>query len=179
LWLRPVRIRSVADRVVLINGLPASGKTTLGVRLAAEFDWVFISKDVIKEALALAVWPQVSSSRLGGIALDTMYALAGAVEGGVVLDSLWLSTRDRPFLERGLAVMGEPRVVEVWCDIPEALAHERYDARVPFRHEMHEAWRPGFWRDALPVTENPIRVDTRTEVDVAALASRVLAAVTA
>ncbi|MEP6843938.1 MAG: ATP-binding protein [Pseudolysinimonas sp.] len=169
----------MADRVVLINGLPASGKTTLGEQLAAELGWVLISKDVLKEAFAELVWPQVSSPRLGGLALDSMYALAGAIEGGVVLDSLWLSTRDRPFLESGLAVMGEPRVVEVWCDVPEALAHERYDRREPSRHEMHESWRPGFWNDARPVTENPVRVDTSIAVDVAALATRVLAAVTA
>ena len=167
---------SMAEQAVLINGLPASGKTTLGKQLAAELGWVFISKDVIKEAFAEIVWPQVPSARLGGLALDALYALAGAIEGGVVLDSLWLSTRDRPHLESGLAVMGEPHVVEVWCDIPEAVARERYEAREPSRHELHEAWRPGFWKDALPVTENPIRVDTGAAVDVAALAARVLAA---
>jgi predicted kinase len=170
---------SVTDRVVLINGLPASGKSTLAEQLAAELDWVLISKDALKEAFAGLVWPQVPSARLGGIAIDTMYSLAGAIEGGVVLDSLWLSTRDRPFLESGLTIMGEPHVIEVWCDIPERLARQRYLARMPSRHEMHEAWRPGFWKDAGPVTENPIRVDTRSEVDAAALARRILSAVSA
>lgn len=162
---------------MLINGLPGSGKTTLGAELAAALGWVFLSKDVVKEALAAPVWPQVDSSRLGGIALDTVYALAAAVDGGVVLDSIWLSTRDRPFLEAGLATMGEPRVVEVWCGIPEALARQRFEARMPTRHAMHGAWRPGFWDHAGPVTENPIRVDTSGPVDVPALALAVRDAV--
>jgi glucokinase len=164
--------------VVLINGLPASGKSTLGAKLAAELDWVLISKDVLKEVFADIAWPRVASQLLGGIALDTMYALAGAIDGGVVLDSVWLSTRDAPFLEAGLATMGRPLVVELWCDIPESLARERYDAREPSRHEMHEAWRPGFWDEARPITPEPIRVDTRSEVDVAALAARVFSAFT-
>jgi predicted kinase len=172
-------MKSMADRVVLINGLPASGKSTIGAQLAAELDWVLISKDTLKEAFADVVWPHASSSRIGGIALDAMYALAGAIEGGVVLDSVWLSTRDRPFLHAGLATMGEPRVVEVWCEIPEPLARERYEAREPSRHEMHEPWRPGFWDGAGPITENPILVDATTGVDAAALAARVLAAVAA
>jgi glucokinase len=167
---------TMADRAVLINGLPASGKSTLGAALADKLEWVFLSKDVLKEALGSAAWPHVASARLGGIALDTMYAITAEIESAVVLDAIWLSTRDRPFLEAGLATMGEPRVVEVWCDVPEALAHERFDARAPSRHEMHEAWRPGYWADAGPVTENPLRIDTTQAVDVAALAARVLTA---
>ena len=167
----------VAEQVVLINGLPASGKTTLGTELAQRLGWVFLSKDALKEALAAPVWPGVSSDRLGGLSLDTMYRLAAEVPGGVVLDAIWLSTRDRPFLETGLATMGEPLVVEVWCDIPESLARERFESRAADRHPMHGAWRPGFWDGAGPITENPIRVDTGVAVDVAALARRVTDAV--
>ena len=159
----------MADRVVLVNGLPASGKTTLAAELAAELDWVFLSKDVIVDALATQVWPHVESGLLGGIALDTIYALGGAVSGGVVIDSIWMSTRDRPYLEAGLAAMGDPRFVEVWCEVPEELARERFEARMPSRHPLHGAWRPGFWDHALPITEHPIRVDTATAVDVPSL----------
>ncbi len=121
------------------------------------------------------VWPGVPSARLGGIALDTLYALAGAVEGGVVLDAIWLSTRDRAFLDAGRARMDDPRLVEVWCDVPEELARRRFEQRLPDRHEMHEAWRPGYWEGAGPITEDPIRVNTTVIVDVAALASVVRA----
>jgi predicted kinase len=160
----------MADRVVLVNGLPASGKSTMGAELADSLGWVFLSKDVLKESFGNLVWPLVDSARIGGLALDALYSLAGAIEGGVVLDSIWLSTRDRPFLDAGLAIMGEPLVVEVWCDIPESVARARFERRMPGRHEMHGGWRPGFWDDAGPITENPIRVDTSGAVDIEQLA---------
>jgi len=169
----------MADRVVLVNGLPASGKTTLATALAQELGFVLLSKDAILAPLASIAWPRVSSDVLGGIALDTMYALAAAVEGGVILDSIWLARRDRLFLERGLASIGQPRVVEVWCRLPEAVAETRFEQRMPERHPVHGAWRPGFWDDAAPITDDPLIVETTGDVDVAALAARVHAAVSA
>jgi len=145
----------VADRVVLVKGPPASGKPTLAAELTERLGWVVLSKEVLKETFGGLVWPRVSSARSGGLALDTVCALAEAVEGGVVLDALSLSvslsTRDRTFFEAGVATMREPSVVGVWHDIP-------------------ESWRPGFWEGAGPITENPIRVDTTVAVDVAGLA---------
>jgi len=169
----------MADRVVLVNGLPASGKTTLATALAERLDWVLLSKDAILAPLASLTWPRISSDDLGGIALDTMYSLAAAVEGGVILDAIWLSTRDRPFLERGLAAIGHPRVIEVWCGVPELLAHERFERRRPERHPVHGSWRPGFWDRAVPVTDEPLLVDTTTDVDVAALAGHIVRAMAA
>jgi len=141
----------VADRVVLVKGPPASGKPTLAAELTERLGWVVLSKEVLKETFGGLVWPRVSSARSGGLALDTVCALAEAVEGGVVLDAISLSTRDRTFFEAGVATMREPSVVGVWHDIP-------------------ESWRPGFWEGAGPITENPIRVDTTVAVDVAGLA---------
>lgn len=166
----------VADRVVLVNGLPASGKSTLAADLAQRLEWVLLSKDALKESFGELVWPHVASDRLGGLALDAMYSLAGAIDGGVVLDAIWLSTRDRPFLDAGLAAVGEPRVVEVWCDIPRALSRERFELRMPDRHPMHGTWRAGSWDEAGPITENPIRVDTSREVEIDRLTELVLGA---
>ena len=163
----------MADRVVLVNGLPASGKTRLATALAEQLGWVLLSKDAILTPLASLTWPRASSDDLGGIAFDTMYSLAAAVEGGVILDASWLSTRDRPFLERGLAAIGQPLLIEVWCSVPEPLARERFERRMPERHPVHGSWRPGFWDDAVPVTADPLVVDTADEVDVAALADRI------
>ena len=147
----------MADRVVLVKGPPASGKPTLAAELTERLGWGVLSKEVLTETFGGRVWPRVSSARSGGLALDTVCALAEAVEGGVVLDALSLSisisisTRDRTFFEAGVATMREPSVVGVWHDIP-------------------ESWRPGFWEGAEPITENPIRVDTTVAVDVAGLA---------
>jgi predicted kinase len=48
-WLMTVGRR--APRVVLITGLPGTGKTTVGRRISDHFRWAFISKDVYKELI--------------------------------------------------------------------------------------------------------------------------------
>jgi ATPase family associated with various cellular activities (AAA) len=40
-----------APRVVLITGLPGTGKTTVGRRIADHFGWPFITKDAFKELI--------------------------------------------------------------------------------------------------------------------------------
>jgi predicted kinase len=45
----------VAERVILVNGLPGSGKTTLARRLGAALGVPVVSKDAVKEALLTAV----------------------------------------------------------------------------------------------------------------------------
>jgi len=45
----------MADYLVLVNGLPGSGKTTLANQLASAMDVPVICKDVLKEAMAAAL----------------------------------------------------------------------------------------------------------------------------
>ena len=45
----------MVDYLVLVNGLPGSGKTTLANQLASAMDVPAICKDVLKEAMAAAL----------------------------------------------------------------------------------------------------------------------------
>jgi len=96
----------MASRVVLVNGLPGSGKTTLAEALAAALAAPLLSKD--KEALAGTLPPQGATPELGGIAMDTLWALARATAGMVVLESYWFRPRDLTFAEAGLTGLGGP-----------------------------------------------------------------------
>ncbi|QWS33570.1 AAA family ATPase [Curtobacterium aetherium] len=175
----------MAQVAIIVNGMPGSGKSTVGAALAEVLGCPFLSKDLIKEPLADLAGPMIAPSALGGIAMDTMWSMAGAVENGVVLDAVWLPSRDRAFLEAGIASAGSPRVVEVWCDVDRATAEERlrdrYDpGTVPVRHEVHGdlAELLAFWEEhgatAEPVGLSPVvRVDTARRPDVGALVQEI------
>ena len=170
----------MAQVAIIVNGMPASGKSTIGTALAEVLGCPFLSKDRVKEPLADIVGPMIDSRPLGGIAMDTVWAMAGAVENGVVVDAVWLRSRDRAFLEAGLTSAGSPRAVEVWCHVDVETVRERladrYDPGSPLRHEVHGDLTDvlAFWDEhgayAGPTGLLPVvTVDTTKPYDVGAL----------
>ena len=169
----------MARDVVMVNGLPGSGKSSLAPRLAAALDAACLGKDRIKEALADAVVTEVP--QLGAVAMDTVWTLAAAVSGMVVVDSWWFRPRDLEQARAGVARSGAKATVEIWCDVPAELARSRYISRK--RHAVHAdaeklatEWT-GWAAAAVPLALGPvIRVDTARTVDIRALADDVRAA---
>ncbi|MFD6136100.1 AAA family ATPase [Isoptericola sp. NPDC060257] len=182
----------MARQVVLVNGLPGSGKTALAGPLAARLGAPWLSKDAVKEALADAVGPGarslavassvVGASVVGAAAMEAVWRLAAAPLPRVVVESWWFRPRDLDHALRGLATAGADAVVEVWCDVPPDVARGRYESR-PDRHPVHAddrdltaewaAWSAG----AAPLALGPVvRQDTTRPVDVGALALRVTTA---
>ena len=170
----------MANRLVLVNGLPGSGKSTLAAQLARELGCPLLSKDRIKEALADAVaWPGLETC-LGPIAAQALWTVAARIPELAVAESWWFAPRDRDFLARGLATAGVYSSVEVWCEVPAEIARDRYEQRK--RHSVHRddrdlaaEWRQWAERGA-PVAVGPVvRVDTSAPVDTVPLATRLRA----
>jgi predicted kinase len=172
---------------VLVNGLPAAGKTTLARRLSRALDLPLFSKDAIKERLADLLpapdgridleWSRV----LGAASAETMWTLLGDAPRGAVLETPWLGEGIGAIVRRGLARAGvdERQVHEVWCDVPLEVARARFADRVATRHAIHvygvddvdwAAWAGV----ATPLGIGTLhRVDTARDVDVPALAARI------
>lgn len=163
----------------MVNGLPGSGKSTLGPRLANALGAAFLSKDRIKEALADAVVTEVP--QLGAVAMNTAWALAAAIDGMVVLDSWWFRPRDLEYARIGLQRSGATASAEIWCDVPSSLARSRALARNrPAYYQDAERLAEDWDRwaaEAEPIALGPVlRVDTTRPVDLETLCTQVKSA---
>ena len=167
-----------SDAVIVVAGMPGSGKTTLARSLAAELGIPLISKDTIKEALfdAVGTGDVEWSQQLGRAAHVVMYALVPDL-GAVILEShFWpgVSEPDLIGLERPL--------LQIYCRCPVEVAVARYGRRAasPDRHPGHLPSHQADeltarWRDADPrpldLPAPLIEVDTGEPVAAAPIAA--------
>jgi predicted kinase len=167
--------------VVVISGIPGSGKTTLARALSAETAMPMISKDTIKEALmdGLGTGDLTWATELSRTSHLVMFAIVRQLVGDVIIEAHF----HRGVAEADLADLGSP-LVQVFCDCPVELAWQRYRDRRddPARHPGHlpehqdESATAG-WRSVKPrpldIDAPLLVVDTSKAVDVAAVASMI------
>lgn len=133
--------------VAIVNGVPGSGKSTLAARLAAELAVPLLSKDIVKEAVADALPAEflkqhgAGRSALGAGASEALWALLAHSPAGAVVES-WFWPGDERYVVDGLQRAGiDPSgVPEVWCDLPVAVARERFEARAARGDRHHVHW---------------------------------------
>jgi len=180
------RLAVVPVGIVVVAGVPGSGKTTLARPLARELRLPLLSKDVIKEALfsTLGTGDLEWSQQLGRAAHRVMYALAADAESAVLESHFW-----RGVSEPELEALRKP-LLQIYCRCPMDLAIERYMQRIdaPDRHPGHLPEHQteqaiARWTSIEPAPldlDAPlIDVDTTTPVDIEALAARIVALATA
>jgi predicted kinase len=128
-------------RLLIITGLPATGKTTLARDLARRHSLPLICKDAIKEPL-LDLWGRSRPSReLSDVSFAIMFALANeqlALSGSLILEGNFRSGEHEPALLAALPG-NPPKITQVLCQADETERRARLLARANdmSRHAGH------------------------------------------
>ena len=166
--------------LLVVTGMPSSGKTTVAEGLARRLRLPLIAKDEIKESLydSLGAGELSSSAVLGGAAYALIFALARTMlDSGVsvIVEANFFRDQELEF-----ATLPQHRLVQLHCEAPLAILLERYATRS--RHAGHHdvekikelpaRFQTGA-HDALKVPGDLIELDTTQPVDLDALADHI------
>jgi glucokinase len=129
-----------AKRAVLVNGVPASGKSGVARALAEATGWPILALDTIKAPFLAALPPgdRQFNRTLGRASYDAIFdTLAAAPPGSTFIIDAWFGFQPVEVLEDGLKRAGVTRRAELWCHAPPETVGARYGARVPARARGH------------------------------------------
>lgn len=127
-------------RLILVNGVPASGKSTVARAISTAGGWPLLTLDTIKEAFFahLGTGDREYNRLLGRASYQAMFALtADFPEGSTVVMDAWFGFQPRDVLNTHLARVGMPQVCQVWCTAPPEVIGARYASRVAERSGGH------------------------------------------
>ncbi len=168
-------------RAVLVNGLPASGKSGVAAALSQATGWPVLGLDTIKNPFLDRLQPvdRPFNRELGKASYQAIFDLIGASPAGTVaIVDAWFGFQPPEVLDAHLARNGIEATIEIWCHAPPETLGARYAARVETRKPGH----PGLdyvpelialARTAGPLRRGPmIEVDTTRAIDAADLRAR-------
>lgn len=125
---------------VFVNGVPASGKSTVARAISTATGWPLLALDTIKEALFEDIGPgdRDHNRMLGRASYRAIFALIAEfpADAHVVIDA-WFGFQTRTILNAHIARSGLERIAEIWCHAPPDIIGARYAARVGKRSVGH------------------------------------------
>jgi predicted kinase len=127
-------------RVILVNGVPASGKSIVARAISEAGHWPLLTLDTVKEALFahLGTGDRDYNRMLGRASYQAMFALAAEFprDMTVVMDA-WFGFQPEDVLAAHLERAAITDVLQVWCHAPPDEIGRRYLSRVGERSAGH------------------------------------------
>lgn len=155
-------------RAVLVNGIPATGKSTIAHAIAERLALPILSLDTVKEALYDVLGngggDREHNRTLGRASQEAIWSLVADFprDGAVILEA-WFRMPPHDALVAGLARAGVERWAEVWCHAPGGVLAARYAART--RHPGHPPASYAPELAALAEVAVPIGLAPRLDVE--------------
>lgn len=128
-------------KLILVNGIPASGKSSVARILADKFNFPLLSIDEIKEPFMVQfseVIDRPLNRKLGYAAYESMFNIVNnsPPEMVFIMDA-WFGFREKSVLASYLEKSGCQTVIEIWNQISPHRVAERYQQRCSCRVKGH------------------------------------------
>lgn len=164
-------LNKTARRLVMVNGVPASGKSGVAHRLSEATGWPILSLDTVKNPFLEEIEgvDRPFNRKLGRASLKAMFAvLAEAPAGMTIIMDAWFGFQPRDFVEGLIAASDIGAIAEIWCSAPPETIGARYAERTGERLPGHPG--PDYVPEliALAARAEPMRLGPMIEVDTTA-----------
>ena len=166
--------RRHGKRTVLVNGVPASGKSSISRELGQRTGWPVLSLDTVKNPFIKEIKEvdRLFNRRLGIASYEAIWSLLNDFpDGSTIIVDAWFGFQPLELLDQHLKMAKVEQVAEIWCHAPGDVLAARYEARLAERPVGH----PGasyipelieLAKRATPTGRGPqLSVDTTRPVD--------------
>jgi glucokinase len=127
-------------RAVLVNGVPASGKSAVAQALSQATGWPILGLDTIKNPFLTLLPPsdRLFNRTLGRASYAAIFDLiADAPKGSCFIIDAWFGFQPIEILQDHLKRAGLQHLAELWCHAPPETLGARYAARLDKRPAGH------------------------------------------
>ena len=133
-------IAAKSKRIVLVNGVPASGKSRISKALSEQTGWPVLALDTVKNPFLEHIEgvDRVFNRTLGKASYQAIWQIIKeAPEGSSFIVDAWFGFQPIELLKQHLETIGLVELAEIWCHAPGDVLAERYRARLKDRLPGH------------------------------------------
>ena len=163
----------MSAKVLLVNGIPGTGKTTLARKLSNDLSYTLIAKDDLKEFFfdELSIEGIEQSQMIGRVTFESLYILIDQyLRAGqsVMVECPFYAKFARPVISKSLEESGGT-ILEVYCTSSGEVRRQRVESREVdgSRHSQHIAGDTtrGKTEEELLATYAPLELGKVIKVD--------------
>jgi glucokinase len=127
-------------QAVLVNGIPAAGKSQMSKAISDRTGWPVLALDTIKNPFLEQIGgaDREFNRKLGKASYQAIWSIIrDAPDGSTFIVDAWFGFQPLALLQQHFAMAGVTNIAEIWCHAPGEVLAERYAARLNDRPAGH------------------------------------------